>query len=289
MENKKKLGKSLNNLFKRVERIQSSKSTDFEYELDISLIRPNPYQPRKEFKPEEIKSLSDSIRENGLMSPIIVRKNDEFYEIIAGERRWRAVRTLEWQKIPVIIRDANKDQMITLALIENIQREDLNPIEKAYAFKHMMEELNLTQDKLAEKLGKERSTVTNFMRLTTLTQDIQDAVSRGTISMGHARAMLGIKDSSIQKDVFLEVSKKDLNVRQTEALVRSINAGKKITGKDKKEVNLFIQDIEKKMSEYLETKVKIKKLNSKSKIVIEYYSNEDFLRISEKIGFKNMI
>ena len=180
--------------------------------------------------------------------------------------------------------------MITLAIIENIQREDLNPIEKGYAFKHMMEKLDLTQERLAEKLGKERSTITNFIRLTTLPMEVQDAVSRETLTMGHARSLLGIKEPQVQKELALEIIEKGYSVRQTEEKVRSINSIDKENKPEKsKQVNLYAQDMEKKLAEYLGTKVKIKKLSNKSNMIIEFYSNDDFERIAKKIGLKNSI
>ena len=288
--NKGKLSRGLGALMSKIDKVTSGQKGDVEQEIDINLLAPNPYQPRKVFKEEEIESLANSIKENGLMSPIIVRKADDHYEIIAGERRWRAMRKLGRLKVPVIIREANQDQMITLAIIENIQREDLNPMEKAFAFKHMMEKLDLTQERLAEKLGKERSTITNFIRLTSLPAEVQEAVSRETLSMGHARSLLGIKDSSVQKELALEIIEKGYSVRQTEAKVREINSSdqEKKAGKQK-DPNLYVQDVEKKLTEYLGTRVKIKKLSNKSKLMIEYYSNDDFERIARKIGFKNSL
>lgn len=288
--NKGKLSRGLGALMSKIDKVTSGQKGDVEQEIDINLLAPNPYQPRKVFKEEEIESLANSIKENGLMSPIIVRKADDHYEIIAGERRWRAMRKLGRLKVPVIIREANQDQMITLAIIENIQREDLNPMEKAFAFKHMMEKLDLTQERLAEKLGKERSTITNFIRLTSLPAEVQEAVSRETLSMGHARSLLGVKDSSIQKELALEIIEKGYSVRQTEAKVREINSSdqEKKAGKQK-DPNLYVQDVEKKLTEYLGTRVKIKKLSNKSKLMIEYYSNDDFERIARKIGFKNSL
>lgn len=288
--NKGKLSRGLGALMSKIDKVTSGQKGDVEQEIDINLLAPNPYQPRKVFKEEEIESLANSIKENGLMSPIIVRKADDHYEIIAGERRWRAMRKLGRLKVPVIIREANQDQMITLAIIENIQREDLNPMEKAFAFKHMMEKLDLTQERLAEKLGKERSTITNFIRLTSLPAEVQEAVSRETLSMGHARSLLGVKDSSIQKELALEIIEKGYSVRQTEAKVREINSSdqEKKAGKQK-DPNLYVQDVEKKLTEYLGTRVKIKKLSNKSKLMIEFYSNDDFERIARKIGFKNSL
>ena len=288
--NKGKLSRGLGALMSKIDKVTSGQKGDVEQEIDINLLAPNPYQPRKVFKEEEIESLANSIKENGLMSPIIVRKADDHYEIIAGERRWRAMRKLGRLKVPVIIREANQDQMITLAIIENIQREDLNPMEKAFAFKHMMEKLDLTQERLAEKLGKERSTITNFIRLTSLPAEVQEAVSRETLSMGHARSLLGVKDSSVQKELALEIIEKGYSVRQTEAKVREINSSdqEKKAGKQK-DPNLYVQDVEKKLTEYLGTRVKIKKLSNKSKLMIEYYSNDDFERIARKIGFKNSL
>lgn len=288
--NKGKLGRGLGMLMSKIDKVTSGQKGDVELEIDVNLLVPNPFQPRKVFKEEEIESLANSIKENGLMSPVIVRKLDDHYEIIAGERRWRAMRKLGKLKIPAIIREANQDQMITLAIIENIQREDLNPIEKGYAFKHMMEKLDITQERLAEKIGKERSTITNFIRLTSLPQEVQDAVSRETLTMGHARSLLGVKDMSILKELALEVIENGYNVRQTEAKVRELNSSdkEKKSGKSK-DANLYIQDVEKKLTEYLGTRVKIKKLSNKSKLMIEFYSNDDFERISNKIGFKNKL
>lgn len=289
-QNKSKLGRGLGLLMGKIDRVAASQKSDLEQELDINLLVPNPHQPRKIFKEEEIESLANSIKENGLMSPVIVRKSGDHYEIIAGERRCRAMRKLGYLKVPVIVREANQDQMITLSLIENIQREDLNPIEKGHAFKHMMEKLEITQERLAEKIGKERSTIANFIRLTTLPSEVQDAVSHETLSMGHARALLGLKEPSDQKELAKEILEKGFNVRQTESRVKEINSiDKEKTPKKSKESNLYVKDMEKKLADHLGTRVKIKKLSNNSKIIIEFYSNDDFERLTRKMGLKNSI
>ncbi len=282
-----KLGRGFANLRSHVEKFTARQKDDSPLELDINLLRPNPFQPRKVFKESEIKALSDSIRENGLLSPIIVRKNEDHYQIIAGERRWRAMRLLGNLKVPVIVREASKDQMITLSIIENIQRDDLNPIELGYAFKQMMEELDLTQEQLAEKLGRDRSTVTNFIRLLSLDPTIQDYVSRETLTMGHARALLGIKNKLLQTELAKEIIEKNLNVRQTENKVKEINlkdgqeAGEQPVAK-----KVQVKDVEKKLSSYFGTKVQIKNLKDKKKLIIDFYDNEDFNRLTKLFGFK---
>lgn len=285
--NNPKLGRGLMSLMSKIDMVGNHQKGDLAQEIDVNMIRPNPFQPRKVFKEEEIISLANSIRENGLLSPIIVRKNEDHYQIIAGERRWRAFRSLGNQKIPVIVREASKDQMITLAIIENIQRDDLNPIECGIAFKQMMEELDLTQDQLAERLGKERSTVTNFIRLLNLDPIIQDYVSRGTLTMGHARALLGIKDRLSQIELAKEVIQKNLNVRQTENKVKEINQPGNQEKKKKDKIRpSHIKDVEKKLSSYLGTKVQIKSLKDKNKLIIDFFGAEDFLRLSKLMGVK---
>lgn len=260
-------------------------TTDKGFGLDIALgkIKPNKYQPRKEFDPLELANLMASIQEKGIIQPVSVRKigTDE-YELISGERRFRACKELGKETIPAIIRDVKDEDMLELALIENIQRDDLNPIEEASAYKRLQEEFGLTQDEVSKKVGKERSTVANMLRLLNLPFKIQEYVSRGTISVGHARVLLGIDEFDAQEKLCELVIKRGISVRQIEKMAFDLKNGKikeikKAQGKD-----IHIADAEKQMQYTLGSKVRIVG-KKKGKIVVEFFSLEDLNRIYELI------
>ena len=248
--------------------------------LKITEVEPNREQPRKNFNEDALLELADSIKQYGVIQPLIVQKKADHYEIIAGERRWRAAKMAGIKEIPVIIKDYSDQQVMEISLIENIQRENLNPIEEAMAYKNLMEEFHLKQDEIAEKVSKSRTTVTNSMRLLKLDKRVQQMMIDDMISAGHARTLITIEDPDAQYNIATKIFDEKLSVRETEKLVKLLQ--KPEVKKEKVEkVNSFIyKDIEEKMKAILGTKVTVDhKSNNKGKISIEYYSNEELERI----------
>ena len=248
--------------------------------LKITEVEPNREQPRKNFNEDALLELADSIKQYGVIQPLIVQKKKDHYEIIAGERRWRAAKMAGVKEIPVIIKDYSDQQVMEISLIENIQREDLNPIEEAMAYKNLMEEFHLKQDEIAEKVSKSRTAVTNSMRLLKLDKRVQQMMIDDMISAGHARTLITIEDPDVQYNIATRIFDEKLSVRETEKLVKLLQ--KPEVKKEKVEkVNSFIyKDIEEKMKAILGTKVTVDhKSNNKGKISIEYYSNEELERI----------
>ena len=244
---------------------------------------PNKYQPRKEFNPEKLRDLVASIKEKGVIQPISVRKiGDDKYELIAGERRLRATREAGLEKIPAIVKDVKDEDMLELALIENIQRDDLNSIEEAVAYKRLIDEFGLTHDEMSKKVGKDRSTITNALRLLNLPAKIQDYVSRETISMGHARVLLGIENANLQYTICENIIKKSLSVRQCESLVSRLKKIEKGPKKSIIDVDVHIAEAEKKMQYALGAKVKVKG-RTKGKIEIYYSGLDELNRVYELI------
>lgn len=262
------------------------KETD---EVDINKVEPNENQPRKDFNEDALQELSDSIKQHGLIEPIIVQKGKKgFYRIIAGERRWRAARQAGLKKIPVIVKEYTEREIMEIALIENIQREDLNPIEEAEAYQRLIEEYQLKQDEVAEKVSKSRVAITNALRLLKLDERVRRMLVEDKIKGGHARALLAIKDGDLQYETAIQIFDSNLNVRDTEKLVKKMLAEPKAdkpeeTDQDK-QMQVIYQEYEEKLKIKLGTKVKInQKNNGKGKIEIEYYSADDFDRIIESI------
>lgn len=246
--------------------------------LDIKKIIPNSKQPRKHFQDESLNELALSIKERGIIQPILVSKNkDGSYSIIAGERRWRAASLAGLKKIPAILKEADDRSTLELALIENIQREDLNPLEMANAFEHLMTTYKLTQEELSEKIGKERATIANYLRLLKLPEEIKNYLNNNKLSMGHARAILSIDDRKKQIDLAHAIVNDGLNVRTVEAIVKE----KKASAPRKKTapVDPNIKDIEDRLRQSLGTKVQIKNKGKKGRIEIEYYSLEELDRL----------
>ena len=248
--------------------------------LKITEVEPNREQPRKNFNEDALLELADSIKQYGVIQPLIVQKKADHYEIIAGERRWRAAKMAGIKEIPVIIKDYSDQQVMEISLIENIQREDLNPIEEAMAYKNLMEEFHLKQDEIAEKVSKSRTAVTNSMRLLKLDKRVQQMMIDDMISAGHARTLITIEDPDAQYNIATKIFDEKLSVRETEKLVKLLQKPKVKKEKVEK-VNSFIyKDIEEKMKAILGTKVTVDhKSNNKGKISIEYYSNEELERI----------
>ena len=243
-------------------------------ELKITEVEPNENQPRRDFNQEALNSLAESIKEHGVVQPIIVRKADEGYQIVAGERRWRAARLAGVKTIPAVIKDYSDGQILEIALIENIQREDLNPIEEANAYKALMDEHDLSQDDIAKRLGKSRPAIGNSLRLLNLHDEIKDFLVEGKITAGHARALLGIEDNKKQIDMAKRIIEEGLNVRQVEKI-----ASKKNVKNVPKEKSAEIIELEEKLRNFFGTKVNLVHSKKRGKIEIEYYSIDDLERI----------
>lgn len=247
-------------------------------EIDVDLIKENRNQPRKEFNDDALIELGMSIEENGLIQPIIVTKGQDGYELVAGERRLRASKLVGMKTIPAIVKDISLEKSAKLALIENIQREDLNPIEEARAYKNLMEKYKLTQEDLSNELGKSRSYIANSIRLLRLDEKVIDHIVEGKITRGHGRALLSIDNKEEQLEVANRILEEKLNVREVESIGRDIRENKDKS--QSKEVDIIL-DLEEKLMKKLGTKVKIKHSNKRGKIEIEYYGNKDLERILE--------
>ncbi|MFD2443686.1 ParB/RepB/Spo0J family partition protein [Bacillus sp. CGMCC 1.16607] len=274
----KGLGKGLNAFFANVE---ANKDETIE-EISVKELRPNPYQPRKVFQPEAIEELKNSIIEHGILQPIIVRKSIKGYEIVAGERRYRAAKEAKFSKVPAIVREFSEQQMMELAVLENLQREDLTPIEEAVAYYTLMDKLDLTQEVLAKRLGKSRPHIANHVRLLSLPQKIQDMISTGKITMGHGRTLLSLKQKDKMVALAEKVMKDGLNVRQLEQIIQQMNEHvPRETKKPTNEKDIFIKERETVLRERFGTTVHIKQAKNKGKIEIEFFSKEDLERILE--------
>ncbi|MCR4679207.1 MAG: ParB/RepB/Spo0J family partition protein [Lachnospiraceae bacterium] len=252
--------------------------------IKISKIEPNRDQPRKNFDKEALEALSDSIRQHGVISPITVQKKGDRYIIIAGERRWRAARMAGLTEIPAYVGDYSEREIAELSLIENIQREDLNPIEEAQAYKRLMTEFNLKQEEVAERVSKSRSAITNTMRLLKLSEEVQKYLIDGTLSEGHARALLGTEDVEAQNKLAKKVIDEKLSVRDIEKLIKNLGKPEKSKTPANKEYDVFYNDIAEKLKVSLGTKVSVSgKGDGAGKIEIEFYSNDDLDRLVAKI------
>ena len=257
-----------------------------ETSVRVSLIEPNRKQPRKEFREESLQELADSMKKYGVLQPLLVKQKGQMYEIIAGERRWRAAKLAGLKEVPVIIRDFAPQESAEIAIIENIQREDLGPVEEARAYRALMEEYGLTQEEVAEKVSKNRSTITNSLRLLQLSDRVQELLSEGKLSAGHARCLVPLT-AETQEAAAEEILEKNLSVRETEKLVKSLGSGrkkKKAEDREEQELNMYLIDIARKLTASLNTKVLIKQgARGKGRIEIDYYSNEDLEKIIAKL------
>ena len=249
--------------------------------MKISLIEPNRDQPRKKFDEDALQELSESIKQYGILQPLLVSDKKDYYEIVAGERRWRAAKMAGLKEVPVVVKEFSTQEIVEISLIENIQREDLNPVEEAMAYKRLMEEFHLKQDEIAERVSKSRTAVTNSMRLLKLDSRVQQMMVDEMISAGHARAILAIADTEKQYNVAMKVFDEKLSVRETEKLVKNVlmPTKKKKTASDSTEDAIY-ESLEEKMKNITGTRVFIhRKKNNKGKIEIEYYSRDDLDRI----------
>lgn len=260
--------------------------------VKLSLVEPDKSQPRKKFDSEKLEELAESIRNKGLLEPILVQDKGDHYEIIAGERRWRACRMAQLHEIPVIVKNYDEQERIEISLIENIQREDLNPIEEARAYKRLTEEFHLKQDEVAQKVSKNRTSIANSMRLLKLADPVQKMVVDGSISMGHARALIPVEEEKIQTQLAQKIVSENLSVRDTEKLVRSLQEQKNTTaGKETAgdaSLNLIYQDIADKMNATLGMKVRIRQQSGKSgKLEISFAGQEDLEKLMDLLITQN--
>lgn len=298
MAPKKGLGKGLDALIpsavveekvkeKPVSDKKSKDSDGPETMVNITMVEPNREQPRKNFDEDALQELADSIKQFGLLQPILVQDRKDHYEIIAGERRWRASRIAGLKEVPVIIRNYTEQEIVEIALIENIQREDLNPIEEAQAYKRLLTEFNLKQDEVAERVSKSRAAVTNSIRLLKLSDEVQQMVIDEMITTGHARALLAIEDAEEQYNVAQKIFDEKLSVRDVEKLVKNLNKPAKTKKPDDETMLLIYQDIEEKLKRRLSTKVTVTpKGEGAGKIEIEFYNNDDLDRLIDLMGEK---
>ena len=256
--------------------------------LKLDLVQPNKEQPRKTFDEEKINELAESIKNYGVLQPLLVQKNDSFYEIIAGERRWRAAKAAGLKEVPAVLKEYSKQEAMEISLIENVQRADLNPIEEALGYRQLIDEFGLTQEEIAVRVAKSRTAITNTMRLLKLDEQIQNMLVQGVITSGHARALLSLEDTQMQLKAAKEILDKKLSVRETERLVKRLQkeaSGEKKEEKKKDEtLALIYQDLEDRMKSVMGTKVSIhNKDKNKGRIEIEYYSEAELERIVEMI------
>lgn len=246
-------------------------------------IKPNPFQPREEFVQEHIEELAQSIKEKGIIQPLLVRRKGDYYELIAGERRLRACNSLGLKELPVIVKDVDDRDSLEYALIENIQRESLSPIEEAHAYQHLIDKFQVTQEKISETLGKARTTIANTLRLLKLPHEIQEELKKGRISFAHGRALLEIEDENMQRKLTQEIISKGLSVRELESLVkmrRPKMPRRKISATSREP---FLAVLEEELQHALSTKVRISKMKKRGHIFIEFYSQEDLERIANII------
>lgn len=298
--NKKGLGKGLGAIFtdnETIAPVEEVQPHEKEIEIAVSDIIPNPLQPRKTFDADKLAELTESIKEHGVIQPLIVRKNGAKYEIVAGERRWRAAKIAKLKTVPVIVREYDNAKMAEIALVENIQRHDLNAIEEAEGIKRLMNEFGFNQEQAAKKIGRSRTAVTNILRLLNLPASVREAVSRETLTMGQVKPLLSLENAQEQEKLARIIAEQGLSARAVEEIVKKIKNGEEITfendaeqtkkaketRKNKKtEISIYCRDFQNRLIELLGTKVKIVPKNEKQgKIEIEYYSAEDLERIYE--------
>jgi ParB family transcriptional regulator, chromosome partitioning protein len=273
------LGKGLGALIPDVP-VPSEPSREFIY-CRVDQIRPNRYQPRRRFSPEEMEELARSIGVQGVIQPLLVRKNENGYELVAGERRLRAAKMAGLEKIPVVIKTLSDAEMLEMSIVENIQREDFNPIEESEAYHRLITEFNLTQDQAAERVGKSRSAVANLLRLRQLPDEIKETIVEGSLSMGHARALLGAETPAEQISAWREVLSRKLSVRQTEALIKQLRKhdGHRPPPKMPDPQVAYFQSLSEDLSRHYGTKVQIKRQDKKGRVEIEFYDDDDLDRL----------
>ncbi|HEX9756242.1 MAG TPA: ParB/RepB/Spo0J family partition protein [Nitrospiria bacterium] len=280
---RKPLGKGIGALFSEPRERESGQGSGSEGTVQVSVnrIHPNPYQPRKAFDEKDLSELTDSVKEKGVIQPLLVRKEGEHFELIAGERRWRAAKLAGLEFVPVMVREASGTELLELALVENIQRRDLNPIEAAKAFRQLVEEFGLTQEEIARRVGKDRSTITNTLRLLTLPVTVQAEMVSGRLSYGHAKVLLSMKIPSLIERTVHQIIQNGLSVRETEELLKANQ--KKSSGGVIHNKAPEVMELEEKLIRHLGTKVKVKGKQDRGRIILEYYSADDLDRLIETL------
>lgn len=256
--------------------------------IPINKIKSNDEQPRKSFDDEKIIELAESIKHHGIIQPLILKQDKENYVIVAGERRWRAAKLVGQKEVPAIIMDLTEKQVLEISLIENIQRQDLNPIEEAIAYKKLLDEFKITQDELSKRIGKSRTAIANTIRLINLDQRVQSYLIEGVLSEGHGRALLAVKDNDLQYDIAQKAIDDQVSVRELERLIKKMENEKNNKDEEKveKELNPYYKDIKNRLQNYFGTKVNLSNKKNKGKIEIEYYSDEDLQRILDIINLQ---
>jgi ParB family chromosome partitioning protein len=284
---RKALGKGISALIPKAAEQQSATPENFKKIslLKLEQIKPNPFQPREEFKSESMEELVQSIREKGIIQPILVRTKGDGYELIAGERRLRAAQILQLKEVPAIVKEVEDRDSLELALIENIQREELNPIEQAHAYQYLLDKFSLTQDEVSEVLGKARVTVTNILRLLKLPLEVQKEIKDGRLSFGHGKILLEVEDPNIQRRLAAEVISNSLSVRELETLIKTkkLSRAKPAVHRKTVEAEPLVRVLEDQLQQALATKVKVIKRKKRGHILIEFYSEEDLDRIAKKL------
>lgn len=272
----KGLGKGFQALFPTAEEQENEQVQ----EVKVTECRPNPYQPRKHFAEESLGELMESVKQHGILQPIVVRKSIKGYEIVVGERRFRAAKLAGLEVIPAIVRELSEEEMMEIALVENLQREDLSPIEEGVAYQTLIEQLGVTQEQLAKRLGKSRPHIANYIRILSLPEPVKKLIENGEITMGHGRALLGLKQKNKMMPLVEKVRKEQLNVRKLEELVHHLNENvSRETLKKKEKADVFLKERESTLRDRLGTSVKIKESKNKGKIEIEFFSRDDLDRI----------
>ena len=279
MNKKSALGKGLGALIPNDVQVKESNKPTV---ISLNLIKSNDEQPRKSFDDEKIAELAQSIKEHGIIQPIILNKKDKYYVIVAGERRWRAAKLLGLKEVPAIVMELTDKDILEVSLIENIQRQDLNPIEEALAYKKLLSDFDLTQEELSKRVGKSRVAISNIVRLTGLSDTVKQYLIDEVITEGHGRSLLAIEDPKLQCEIAQKVIDEKLSVRELERLIKSLKAEKQPKEKVR-ELNPYYKDVTERLQNYFGTRVNISNKNNKGKIEIEYYSDEDLQRILEII------
>ncbi|MBW1740519.1 MAG: ParB/RepB/Spo0J family partition protein [Deltaproteobacteria bacterium] len=283
MPKKQVLGRGLDALIADVD-TSDLEPRSFFY-CDINAIRPNPYQPRRRFTEQELRDLGVSIKEQGVIQPLVVRPASTGYELIVGERRWRAARVVGLKQVPVVVKDVSGAEMLEMALVENIQRQDLNPVEKAEAYYRLIKEFGLTQEGVAKRVGQDRSTVANFLRLRNLPKPIQADIVNNTLTMGHARALLGAETPAQQKEAWRRIVSGNLSVRAAEVLVKKLKTRKPKASKAKalSSEDIYVENLADELTRHLGTKVRIIRRGKRGKVEIEFYSHDDLGRLIARL------
>lgn len=275
---RKALGKGLSALIQTPEKIG-----DNYLQCSIHEITPSSVQPRKDFNEQHLQELADSIKEKGIIEPLLVRRSGNGYELIAGERRWRAAKLAGLKEVPVVVRDATDEESLELAIIENIQRADLNAMEEAEAYKNLMDRFGLSQDETAKRVGKERATVANYLRLLKLPPEVKEELKNGAISMGHAKVLLSLDGHATQREICRRIIQKELSVRETEEIAKYYTKGDKKSSSSSQKKTAHIKSLEDELRNIFGTKVLVKDKKGKGRVEVEFYSYEELERILEML------